>query len=451
MRAVHVGVGHDDDLVVAGLVGVEAADGFAALADAGAYGGDERSDFFVGEDLVEAGLLGVDQLASEREDGLVAAVAALFGGAAGRVALDEVDFADLGVALGAVGELAGEAAAGEGALADGFAGLAGGLAGAGGVEGLVDDAFADLRVGFEILVQALVAEGADDALDLGGEQLDLGLRLELGVGVLDGDDGGEAFADVVAGDLGVLVLEQIIRLGEGVDRAGEGAAEAGEVGAAVGVVDGVGVAQHLVVVGVVVLEDDLDVDLDGLLIERGCHFLVDTDGLGVEDLLALVELADELDDAVLVEKGLGDGSGGALVDEADLEAGVEEGKFAEALGDGGGDEDGGLLEDLGVGLEGDEGAGAGGLADDLELFDGLAALELHVVDLAVLRDLDLEPLGDGVYALGADAVGAAGELVSALAILAAGVEGGEHHLDAGDAILGVDVHRDAAAVVADGD
>jgi hypothetical protein len=45
-------------------------------------------------------------------------------------------------------------------------------------------------------------------------------------------------------------------------------------------------------------------------------------------------------------------------------------------------EDGGVAEDLGVGLEGDVGAGAFGLADDFELFDGLAALELHVVHLS---------------------------------------------------------------------
>jgi hypothetical protein len=142
---------------------------------------------------------------------------------------------------------------------------------------------------------------------------------------------------------------------------------------------------------------------------------------------------------------------GALVGEGDLEAGVEEGELAQALGDGVGLEDGGLAEDLGVGLEGDERAGALGLADDLELFHGLAALELHVVDRAAAGDLDLEPLGDGVDALGADAVGATGELVAALAVFAAGVERGEHELDARQAGILVDVDRDAAAVVADAD
>ena len=90
------------------------------------------------EHLVEARLLDVEDLAAQRQDRLEAAVAALLGRAAGRVALDEEELAALGVALLAVGELAGEAAAVEGALAAGeVAGLAGGLAGAGGVDGLL--------------------------------------------------------------------------------------------------------------------------------------------------------------------------------------------------------------------------------------------------------------------------------------------------------------------------
>jgi hypothetical protein len=173
-------------------------------------------------------------------------------------------------------------------------------------------------------------------------------------------------------------------------------------------------------------------------------------GFGVQGGLAGVDLLHELDDAVLVEEDLGLRRGRALVGEGDLEAGVEEGQLAQALGDGVGLEDGRVAEDLGVGLEGDERAGALGFADDLEFLDGLAALELHVVDRAAAGDLDLEPLGDGVDALGADAVRAAGEFVAALAVFAAGVQRGEHELDARQAGILVDVHRDAAAVVADG-
>ncbi len=52
---------------------------------------------------------------------------------------------------------------------------------------------------------------------------------------------------------------------------------------------------------------------------------------------------------------------------------------------------------------------------------GLAPLEAHVVDLAVAADLGLEPFRDGVHALRADAVQAAGDLVGAFAELAAGM------------------------------
>ena len=98
--AVDVGVGHDDDPVVAQLREVE------ALADPGAEGDDQRPDVLAREDLVEAGLLDVEELAAQRQDGLEAAVATLLGRAAGRVALDDVELAPGRVALLAVGELA---------------------------------------------------------------------------------------------------------------------------------------------------------------------------------------------------------------------------------------------------------------------------------------------------------------------------------------------------------
>ena len=62
-------------------------------------------------------------------------------------------------------------------------------------------------------------------------------------------------------------------------------------------------------------------------------------------------------------------------------------------------------------------------------------------------DPHLQPLAQGVDHAGAHAVEAAGHLVAAAAELAAGVEDGEHHLQGGQAGLGLDVHGDAAAVV----
>ena len=64
-------------------------------------------------------------------------------------------------------------------------------------------------------------------------------------------------------------------------------------------------------------------------------------------------------------------------------------------------------------------------------------------------DVDVEPGGQRVDDRGADAVQAAGGDVGAAAELAAGVQLGEDHLDAGQAGLGLLVDRDAAAVVVD--
>ena len=143
---------------------------------------------------------------------------------------------------------------------------------------------------------------------------------------------------------------------------------------------------------------------------------------------------------------------GTLVLEVDGEAGVEEGEFAEAGGEAVEFELDGIDEDRGVREEGDHRAGFAGidLADDVQRDGGFAALEADQVDFAVAHDFRLEPVGEGVDALGADAVEAAGVFVGALAELAAGVEIGEHEFDGGHAEFLVHVDRNAAAVVGDG-
>ena len=151
MGAVDVGVGHDDDPVVAQLRDVEAV---ADPLDPGAEGDDQRPDVLARDDLVEARLLDVEELAAQRQDRLEPAIAALLGRATGRVALDDVELAAGGVALLAVGELAGQRQAVEGALAeDEVAGLAGGVAGAGRRQALLDDPAAVAGVLVEVLAE----------------------------------------------------------------------------------------------------------------------------------------------------------------------------------------------------------------------------------------------------------------------------------------------------------
>src|SRR5690625_5524142 len=62
--AVHVGVGHQDDLVVPELGGVE------VLPDPGAEGGDQRADLLVVQRSVQARLLHVQDLAADGQDRL---------------------------------------------------------------------------------------------------------------------------------------------------------------------------------------------------------------------------------------------------------------------------------------------------------------------------------------------------------------------------------------------
>jgi len=112
-----------------------------------------------------------------------------------------------------------------------------------------------------------------------------------------------------------------------------------------------------------------------------------------------------------------------------------------------------MAEDLLVGMEGDGGAAAvGGGADLPHRPLRQAAGEALLEQFLVAGDLDHHRIRQRVDHAGADAVQAARGLVGLAGELAAGMQRAEDHLQrrlAGE--LGMRVHRDAAAVVADGD
>jgi hypothetical protein len=117
------------------------------------------------------------------------------------------------------------------------------------------------------------------------------------------------------------------------------------------------------------------------------------------------------------------------------------------------DEDVGVVavvaEDFAVGEESHGRAALGGGFEPLERGDGRAALVLLVVQVAVARDIDLQPLRERVHDRHADAVQPARHAVAAAAELAARVQRGHHHLHARTPLFRVDVHRNAAPVVDD--
>ena len=123
----------------------------------------------------------------------------------------------------------------------------------------------------------------------------------------------------------------------------------------------------------------------------------------MDHVLAAPHLLDEFLDAGLVEESLLLVLL-ALIGERDLNAGIQEGQLAQAIGQEIEFELGGDRENLGIGLEGDERARVLGFADDLKLARRAALLELHEIDLQVARYLDLEPGRKRVDALGTHAV-----------------------------------------------
>src|SRR5688572_2012920 len=440
VSAVHVGVRHDDHLVIAGVRQVE------LLADAGADRRDQRLDLLVGEHLVYAVLLDVDDLPAQGQDRLGVAVAALLRRAASGVALDDEELRERGVAHRAVGELAGQRGVLERRLAAReVARLAGGVTRAGGVDRLADRLARLGRVLLEELGEALVDRGLHEALDRRVAELGLGLALELRVLDLHRDDRREALADVVALEVGILLLELADRARVAVDGAGERRAEAGQVRAALVRVDVVGEGEERLLVGVVPLERDLDLadlarvlDVDDLLVQRLARALA-------------VQVLDEVDDAAVVLEGGLEALGAALVAEADLQALREERHLAETL----------LesravvvdrLEDLEVRQEGDAGPAAVRLGALFERAHRDAALVRLLVLVAVTPDREVQPLGERVHDGDAHAVETAGDLVAAaLAELAARVKDREYDLGGRLLLLLHDVHRDAAAVVGHGD
>src|SRR6267378_3754026 len=393
------------------------------------------------DDLVVARLLRVDDLAAQRENRLRLAIAPLLGRAAGRIALDQEQLAVLRVALRAIGQLGGQTLVVAPALARQLAGLARGLARLSGAHALVDDLARGGGIFLERLGQLLVDDLLHEALEVGVAQLGLRLALELRIGHAHRDDGAEALADIVAGHPALESLQVAVLLRVRRELAGERRAEAREVGAALTRVDVVGEGEHALLVAVVVLERDLDFNIALLALEK--H------DLRMNRCFVLIQVFHELDDAALEEERVA--AAVVLVLDDDLQPAVQERQLAQPvrqrvereLGD---------LEDRRIRLESDDGAVLARLLAGRQRRGRhpalLVALGPH---LAPAADLDIEPLAERVHDRDADAVQTARNLVGRVLELAAGVEHGQHDFRRRLAGLLVRVDRDPAAVVADGD
>ena len=460
--AVDVGVRHDDDLAVAELGDIE------VFADAGPEGSDEGADRVRGQSSVQARLFDVEDLAADRQDGLALGVAAADGGAACGVALDDEDFTFGGRARGAVAQLAGHGGGFEDALAArGLTRLASGDAGGLGGLTLGDDGLSVGGVGVEPVGELGIYLLGDESAGFGVAELGLCLAFELRFGELDRDDGSQAFADVVTGEVVVLVADDALVAAVAVDEGGQRGAEAFLVHAAFGRVDGVGKGVDGGGVGGGPLHGDFHAH--GAFVVVG--FEVDDLVVDRVGLLGGVEVLDVVAQAVLVAVGDGAVALGllvrdlltacdlvafvsgelTLVGQGDAQALVEEGHLLEALAQGLEVEFDGF-EDLGVRVEDLRGAGFVGCFAAFEGGDGGAAVcERHAPHVALAADFGVHAGGQGVDDGDADAVQATRDGVSAAAELAASVEDRHDDLDGGLVLGGVLVDGDASAVVDDFD
>ena len=91
MGAVHIRIRHDDDLIIAQLADIEIVS--VSFRKTTAEGIDHRLDLRVGEHLVDACLLHVQDLAADRQDRLIHPVPCRLGAAAGGIPLHDKDLA----------------------------------------------------------------------------------------------------------------------------------------------------------------------------------------------------------------------------------------------------------------------------------------------------------------------------------------------------------------------
>ncbi len=206
---IDVGIGHDDDLVVTQFLGVRLLAVLAVHAEAHADALDDVHHRLSFEYLVPLYFLHVQNLTAQRQDGLVEAVAALLGGTAGGVSLDEEYLALLRVLDGTVSELSGKTAACHEVLAlHTLACLACCDTCRSCQHHLLANLLCLVGMLFQIVGKCLVHGLLNGSLHLAVAELGLGLSLELWLCHLDGDDGGETLAEVFRGnlDLGFLYL-----------------------------------------------------------------------------------------------------------------------------------------------------------------------------------------------------------------------------------------------------
>ena len=434
VRAVHVGVGHDDDLVIAQLRQIE------VVANASSQRADDVRHLLRRQHLVDAGPLHVEDFTSDRQHRLILALAPLLGRPTGRVALDDEHLGIDRIAILALRQSARQPQPIKRTLAPRqFTRLACRLARQRRLHDLADDRLGFLRMLLEPRRQLIADRVLHHRLHFRGNQFVLRLRGKLRVRHLHRQNARQSFARVLARQIDFLFLRDAALVRILVDHARQRRTEPGQMRAAIALRNVVGEAQHVLVVAVVPPQRTLN----GNAVLLGG----DRDRLGQHGLLGTVEILHECGDAALIVQVDGLRLGMAVVSDGDEHTRVQKGELAQPVLDGVVVEVG-LRERFRAGQEGDLGA----LAPALLANGGQgrvrhAVSEAHLPVLPAAPDIQFEPGRERVHHRHAHAVQAARHLVGVLVELSARMELGHDDLCCRDAFFRVQVCRDAAAIV----
>ena len=207
VRTIDIGVGHDDNLVITQFVDISLLVALALNAKAHSDALDDVHHRLALEHLVPHHLLHVEDLSSQRKDGLGVSVATLFCRTTGGVSLDEEDFTFLRVLVGAVGQFTGESATRHRVLAlNALSCLTGCNTCSGSQYHLVAYLLSLLWVLLKIVGKSFAHSLLYSTCHLGVTEFGLCLSLKLRFCHLDGDDSSETLTEVLTGNLYLCLL-----------------------------------------------------------------------------------------------------------------------------------------------------------------------------------------------------------------------------------------------------
>ena len=447
MGTVDVGIGHDDNAVIAQLREVGLL-GIFVGANGNAQGTENVYHRVALKHLVVHCLLHVKNLSAQGQDGLEVSVTALLCRATCRVSLHEEQLTLGRVAAGAVGELAGQSATCQRRLAlNAGSSCLGGMTGSGGKDNLLDNGLGLVGMLLKINVEGLAQTRLHSANHLGVAEFCLGLSLKLRLKDLNRDNGGESLTEVLGLNVNFHLVEHLAVLGIFLERRAQTAAETGEVGTTLNGVDVVDKGIDVLVKRGVIGHGNFHGDV--ALVGANVDNIVD------ERLLAGVDVAHKLIKTCAAKKLLAAGISLLVfltqVGEGELYTGVQVGQVAQASGKDAILVDGGLGKDSGIGVELNGGAVlVAALAYHLNLAGGLAIGIFLAINLAATANLGTQVIAKRVNARNSHAVQATRHFVRTFIKFSTGMKHCHHHLKGRLVKFFMFVNGDSATVVANG-